>query len=60
MSDHFLGRRAYKGRYSRDSHGVIKIDGVPSQEDLDAAHDRHQGDAADRFSLPDYGKHEKA
>lgn len=51
MSDHYMARKAYRGRYSRDSHGVIKIDGVPSQEDLDAVHERHKGDAADRFSL---------
>jgi len=52
MTDTYMPRRAYKGRYTRDSHGVIKVDGnLPSPEELDEAHARHKNDAADRFSL---------
>lgn len=56
---------AHSGPYRRPRHKYergtkVRIDGLPSPEELAQAHDLHKGDDADRFSLytPEQIEHE--
>lgn len=52
MSEAYMTTGPFRpNRYARGRGGKIKLDGLPTPEELDEAAERHQGDAADRFSL---------